>query len=248
MLLESSSRFSPRHLQLVYVNTSFFIPRSLLVACLFRQLILVMSFRGFFRRGNNNPSSTNPPTTTTATSSLHLNQLSRLFTPDMNHRPAMVPSHNLLPPSLANLHIPNRWLLEVSHLIQMLDLLVSRLTSLPPTPPPTPARRLSVASVLGALDRLHIHHRRSSQPERTIVTEIYADVEAITSYRVKQIESSRLTYFLERIMTARGQLATLGAAEIVEVVDRVIALMREWQESILAARQGTPAAVISEAR
>jgi hypothetical protein len=149
----------------------------------------------------------------------------------MLHRNAIVPpSQEHLTPT-ARRRQPNLWLLEVLHLIQMLDMTVSRLSA-PPLAFASASprrRRLSVASVTIALNGLSV--RRSShpaEPERSIVTEIYADIEAIMLYRVDQIELSRASYFLWRLVAARNQLAELAACEFVEAVDRVVARMREW--------------------
>jgi len=188
-----------------------------------------MPFRGFFsRRRNPNPRPT-PPTNVAASSSRG-NRFLRFHRENMLHRNAIVPpSQEHLTPT-ARRRQPNLWLLEVSHLIQMLDMTVSRLSATPPAPASASSRRRSsVASVTKALNGLSA--RRSSQPaepERSIVTEIYADIEAILLYRVDQIELSRAPYFLWRLVAARDQLAELAACEFVEAVDRVVARMRVW--------------------
>jgi len=165
----------------------------------------------------------------------------------MHHRNAIVPpSQEHLTPT-ARRRQPNLWLLEVSHLIQMLDRIVSRLSATSPTPPPASAsshRHPSVASITIALN--HLSARRSShpaEPERSIVTEIYADVEAIMLYRVDQIELSRASYFLERLVAARDQLAELAPGELVEAVDRIVARMREWVRADEVAGQGSGAVI-----
>lgn len=192
-----------------------------------------MPFRGFFsRRRNPNPSpTTTTPPTNVAASSSRGNRFLRFHRENLLHRNAIVsPSQEHLTPT-ARRRQPNLWLLEVSHLIQMLDMTVSRLSA-PPLALASASprrRRLSVASVTIALNGLSV--RRSShpaEPERSIVTEIYADIEAILLYRVDEIELSRVSYFLERLVVARDQLAELAACEFVEAVDRVIARMREW--------------------
>lgn len=172
----------------------------------------------------------------------------------MHHRNAIVPpSQEHLTPT-ARRRQPNLWLLEVSHLIQMLDMTFSRLSAPPwiSTPQPTPAsasasasasrRHVSVTSLANALNGLSA--RRSSQhadPERSIVTELNADIKAIMLYRVDQIELSRASEFLERLVAARDQLANMAAREVVEPVDRVIARMREWVRVDKVAGQGAGA-------
>ena len=206
-----------------------------------------MSFRGFIGRLTNNTSSASNHLTTAAASARRLNPFSRVAGPTMDHRHAIAPSNSHLAPALAALRCPNRWLSEVSHLIQMMEMAVERLSNPTPTSPPTPGssdshRRLSVASVRSALDRLTLH-RRPSQPERTIYTEIYADAEAIMAYRVSQIEMSRCAYFLVKLSNTRGRLAALGASEVVEAVDPVIEKMREWLRVEEVAGQGAGAVI-----
>lgn len=62
-------------------------------------------------------------------------------------------------------------------------------------------------------------------------------------YRVDQIELSRVSYFLERLVSMRDQLANMAAREVVEPVDRVIARMREWVRADKVAGQGAGAVI-----
>lgn len=208
-----------------------------------------MPLREFFRRRNSNPSSTTLPANAAASSSRGHTFL-RFHRANMRHRDAIVPPSQDHLTAIARRRQPNRWLLEVSHLIQMLEMTVLRLSAPPPNPPGTSTstfrahRRLSVASVTNVLNHLSAHHSsQPAEPERSIVTETNADIEAIMSYRVDEIELSRAPYFLERLLTTRHQLAELAPCELLEAVDRVVARMREWVRAEEVAGRGAGAVI-----